>query len=55
MAKLYRVIKFKIEPASLRKCPHDHGLTNKVYLSTVTVTDISQSFYLQDGGKNQLA
>jgi len=25
------------------------------YLSAITVTNISQSFYLQDGGENQLA
>jgi len=30
-------------------------LTNKAYLSAITVTNTSQSFYLQDGGKNQLA
>ena len=29
--------------------------TNKAYLSAITVTNISQSFYLKDGGKNQLA
>ena len=29
--------------------------TNKAYLSAVIMADISQSFYLQDGGKNQLA
>ena len=40
---------------NLRKCPYDHWLTNKAYLSAITVTNISQSFYLQDGGKNQLA
>jgi len=45
----------KIESASLRKCPYDHWLANKAYLSATTVTQISQSFYLQDGGKNQLA
>jgi len=45
----------KIESVSLRKCPHDHLLTNKVHLSAITVTNIYQSFYLQDGGKNQLA
>ena len=28
---------------------------NKAYLSAITVTNISQSIYLQDGGKNQLA
>ena len=45
----------KIEPVSLRKCPYDHWLTNKAYLSAITVTNIYRSFYLQDGGKNQLA
>jgi len=45
----------KIESVSLRKCPHDHRLTNRVYLCAITVASISQSFYLQDGGKNQLA
>jgi len=45
----------KIEPVGLRKCPYDRWLTNKAYLSGVTVTNISQSFYLQDGDKNQLA
>ena len=36
-------------------CLCDHRFTNKAYLSTIMVTNISQSFYLQDGGKNQLA
>jgi len=35
--------------------PHDHRRTNKAYLSAIIVTYISQEFYLQDGGKNQLA
>ena len=30
-------------------------ITNKAYLSAATVTNISQSFYLQDGGKDQQA
>ena len=34
----------KIESVSLRKCPHDHWLTNKAYLSAITVTNITQSF-----------
>ena len=51
MVKTYRV---KIELLSLRKCPYDHWLTNKAYLSAITVTNISKSFYLQHGGKNQL-
>jgi len=33
----------------------DLGPTNKAYLSAITVTNISHRFYLQDGGKNQLA
>ena len=45
----------KTESVSLRKCPYDHRLTNKAYLSVITVTNIYQEFYLQDGGKNQLA
>jgi len=54
MAKIYRVIQ-KIESVRLRKCPHDHLLANKAYLSAITVTNIYRSFYLQHGGKNQLA
>ena len=53
MAKIYRVIQ-KIESIGFRKCPHDR-LTNQTCLSAITVTNIAQSFYLQDGGKNQLA
>jgi len=34
----------KIESASLRKCPYDPWLTNKAYLSAVTVTNFSQSY-----------
>ena len=30
-------------------------LTNKAYLSAITVTNIFKSFYLQDGSKSQLA
>jgi len=40
---------------SFRNCPYDHRLTNKAYLSAITATNISESFYLQDGFKNQLA
>jgi len=49
MAKVYRVIRINF---SLR---NDHRITNKAYLSAITVTNIYQSFYLQDGGKKQLA
>ena len=55
MLKIYRVVQTKIESVGLRKCPCDHWLTNKAYLSAITVTNIAQSFYLQDGGKNQPA
>ena len=34
----------KTESVILRKCPYDHWLTNKAYLSTITVRNISQSF-----------
>ena len=34
----------KIESFNLRKCPYDHWLTNKAYLSATTVTNISKSF-----------
>jgi len=34
----------KTESVNLRKCPHDHWLTNKAYLSAITVTNISKSF-----------
>ena len=36
---------------SLRKRSYDHCLTKKAYSSAITVTNISPSFYLQDGGK----
>ena len=55
MAKIYRVIRIKLKSVSLRTRLYDRRLTNKAYLCAITVTYISQSFYLQDGGKNQLA
>ena len=33
-----------MESVSLRKSPYDDRLTNKAYLSTITVTNIYQSF-----------
>jgi len=46
----------KIESVSLRKCPHDHRLnkfnTNKAYLSTITVTNISRHFTHQMAAKS---
>jgi len=44
----------KNELVGKRKCLHDHELTNKAYLSDITVTNISQ-FYQQDGGENEVA
>ena len=41
----------KTESVILRKCPYDHWIANNPYLSAITMTNISQSFYLQDGGK----
>jgi len=32
------------EPSDLRQCPYDHKLTNKAYLSGVTVRNIYESF-----------
>jgi len=56
MAKIYRACySDKTESVSLSKCPCDHRLNNKAYLSAITVTNISQSFDLKDGGKNRLA
>jgi len=34
----------KIVSVSLRKCPYDHWLASKAYLSAITVANISQSF-----------
>ena len=34
----------KIESVCLRKCPYDHWLTNKAYLSAIAVTNIFQGF-----------
>jgi len=34
----------KIESVCLRKCPYDDWLTNKAYLSAITVTSISECF-----------
>jgi len=47
----YRVNSNKIESVSLRKCPYDHRLTNKAYLSAVTMTNISQSFVYKMAAK----
>jgi len=34
----------KTGSGSLRKCPHDHRLTDKAHLSATTVTDVSREF-----------
>jgi len=56
MAKNYRVIQIKLNQLVYENVHMiaDLGPTSKTYLSTITVSNIYQSFYLQDGGKNQL-
>jgi len=45
----------KTESDSLRKCPYDHWLTGKAYLSATAVTNISTLVFAYiDGGKNQV-
>jgi len=50
MAKICRVIPMNLNQLVYEKVHNDHRLANKAYLSA-----ISQSFQLQDGGKNQLS
>jgi len=50
-----KALKAETEPVSLTKCPYDHWLTKKAYLSAIAVTNVSPNFYIQDGGINQLA
>ena len=45
----------KIDSVGLRKWPYDHRLTKKMYLSDITVTNISPSFTHKMVAKNQLA
>jgi len=42
----------KIDSDGLRKWPYDHRLTNKAYLSDITVTNISPSFTHKMAAKN---
>jgi len=50
MAKIYRVIQIKLNQFK-KMSAYDHWLTNKAHVSTITVTNIYQSFYVHDGGK----
>ena len=43
-AKIYRVIRIKMNRLVLRKCPYDHQLTSKAHSSAIRVTKIFQSF-----------
>jgi len=52
MAKIYRVTQIKLNQLAQENV---HMITDKAHLSVIIVTNIYQSFYLQDGGKNQLA
>jgi len=53
MAKIYRVIQIKLNQLVSENVHMSTDLP-KAYLSAVC-TNIYQSFYLQDGGKKQLA
>ena len=44
MAKICRVMQIKLESVSLRKCPYDHRLANKVYLSAITLKTFFRVF-----------
>jgi len=59
---IMRRVKWRRFLVLFKKCPYDHWLANKAYLSSITVTYISTYIHnihdihnLQNGGKNQLA
>jgi len=52
MAKIFRVIQIKLNQFKKMSMTYQQSVG---LLSAITVTNISQSFYLQDGSKNQLA
>jgi len=52
---LLRYYSNKIESTDLRLYPYDHYLTNKAYLSDITVRNIYESFTHKMAGENQLA
>jgi len=54
MAKIYCVVQIKLNQ-SLSENVHMITDLPTAYFSAITVTNISKSFYLQDGGKHQLA
>jgi len=54
MAKIYRVIQISSNQLVKENVYMITDLPTKRILSAITVTNISPSFYLQDGGKNQL-
>ena len=53
MVKIYRVIQIKLN--QFKKMSVWSVTYQQSILSAVTVTNISKSLYLQDGGRNQLA
>jgi len=53
--KIYSLIQIKLNQLVEENVHMITDLNNKTYLSAITVTYISRSFYPQDGGKNQLA
>jgi len=52
--RIYRVIRIKLNQLVYENVHTITELTNNAHLSAIAVTNISRSFYLQDGGKNQL-
>jgi len=52
MATIYRVIQIKLNQSVYENVHMITDLSNKAYSSAITVTNISQSFYLQHGGDN---
>jgi len=51
--KIYRVIQIKLK--QFKKMSTPSMTYQQSVLSAITVANISKSFYLQDGGKNQPA
>jgi len=55
MAKIYRVIQLQLNRLVSENVHTITDLSTKRFKRYHILTNISQSFYLQDGGKNQLA
>jgi len=55
MVRFYRVIQIKLNELVSENVYMITDLPTKHIFSAISVTNILKSFYLQDGGKNQLA